>query len=47
MKILNMVEKYLNQLDVLPVKAHLKQEIPYAIKRIEKDKGSYNFFVAN
>jgi hypothetical protein len=32
------VEKYPNQLDVLPIKAHLKQEIAYAIKRAEGER---------
>jgi hypothetical protein len=37
-KVLKMVEKYPNQLDVLRIKAHLKQEIAYAIKRAEGER---------
>lgn len=38
MKVLNMVEKYPNHLDVLPIKAHVKQEIACAIKRAESER---------
>jgi hypothetical protein len=38
MQILTMVEKSRNQLDVLNIKAYLKQEIAYAIKRAESER---------